>query len=63
MQVQKQLQIQQISPFMPFSYLLSGGVSLRALVPGHLYKLVRNLESKLDPKKWAMFAFIELQRR
>ncbi|NCA71132.1 MAG: class I SAM-dependent methyltransferase [Sphingobacteriia bacterium] len=52
-----------LQPLMPFAYLLSGGVSLRALAPGWLYRPVRALESRLDPARWAMFALIELERR
>lgn len=58
-----QWQIKAIEPLMPFSYLLSGGVSMRSLVPGWLYSMVRVLESRLDQKKWAMFALIELERK
>lgn len=52
-----------LQPLMPFAYLLSGGVSLRALAPGWLYRPVRALESRLDPARWAMFALIELEHR
>ena len=47
--------------FMPFSYLLSGGVSIRTLVPGWSYTSIRYLEELLNQKKWAMFAFIKIQ--
>ena len=50
-----------IRPMMPFSYLLSGGVSLRAVVPGWLYPAVRAIESRLRQDRWAMFALIELE--
>ena len=55
--------IESIEPLMPFSYLLSGGVSLRALAPGWTYRPIRWLESKLDQKRWAMFALIKLKKR
>ena len=47
---------------MPFRYLLSGGVSLRSLVPGWSFALWRNLENLLRPwmKSLAMFALIVL---
>ncbi|AUR53126.1 class I SAM-dependent methyltransferase [Aquella oligotrophica] len=50
-----------IKLLMPFSYLVSGGVSMRGLVPGFLYKYIRKIEASLDQKKWAMFAVIELE--
>lgn len=52
-----------LQPLMPFAYLLSGEVWLRALAPGWLYRPVRALESQLDPARWAMFAPIELEHR
>jgi hypothetical protein len=49
---------------MPFSYLLSGGISMRRLCPGIAYKSARWLEKRLEP--WgnvlAMFACIRLER-
>ena len=48
--------------FMPITYLLSGGVSMRSLCPGCCYSLTRKLE-KLLPKKWcAMFGFIVCEK-
>ena len=47
--------------FMPFSYLLSGGVSIKTLTPGWSYSGIRYLEELLNQKKWAMFAFIKIQ--
>ena len=47
--------------FMPFSYLLSGGVSIKALTPGWSYSGIRYFEELLNQKKWAMFAFIKIQ--
>lgn len=59
-----QWQIELIEPFMPFRYLVSGGVSLRALAPGCTFALWRQLETALAP--WnnylAMFARIILRR-
>jgi hypothetical protein len=49
---------------MPFRYLLSGGVSMRSLMPGWMFGFWRGLEATLGP--WhhhlAMFARIVLQR-
>lgn len=53
--------IRKINLMMPFSYLLSGGVSIRFSVPGFLYKAIRILESKLKQNQWAMFAYIEIE--
>ncbi len=48
----------------PVSYLVSGGVSMRALLPGFAFGLVRSMEQLLDPWKQglAMFAKIVLTR-
>ena len=55
--------IESIELLMPFSYLLSGGVSLRAFVPGWAYRPIRWIESRVNQKKWAMFALISLIKR
>jgi len=57
-----QWRIKTIEPMMPFSYLLSGGVSMRSLMPGWLYHPIRALERALGQRQWAMFALIELER-
>jgi hypothetical protein len=53
-----------ISPIMPLSYLLSGGVSMRTFVPSSLYSLVRGIEKKIPgfDKNFGMFSFIVLNR-
>ena len=58
-------EITQIQPMMPFTYLLSGGVSLRSFMPGWSYKFWSRFEASLDPclDKWAMFAKIILTKR
>ncbi len=56
-----QWRIAGIEPMMPLSYLLSGGVSLRSLVPGWMYGPVRAFERRLDQQRWAMFALIQLE--
>lgn len=50
-----------ITPLMPIAYLLSGGVSMRSLMPGLMYKPIRTLESLSSERRWAMFALIELE--
>jgi SAM-dependent methyltransferase len=57
-----QWRIANIELMMPFSYLLSGGVSMRSLMPGWMYRPVRALERILGEKHGAMFALIELER-
>jgi hypothetical protein len=49
---------------MPFSYILSGGVSLRSLAPGFSFPLVRALENALSPlnRQLAMFCLIVVER-
>lgn len=46
---------------MLFSYLLSGGVSMRSLMPGWMYRPIGAFEQLLSQKHWAMFALIELE--
>jgi|TARA_B100000315_G_scaffold260934_1_gene327757 SAM-dependent methyltransferase len=56
--------IQNIRPFMPFRYLLSGGVSNRSLMPGFMFNASRLMENILSPwfDRLAMFAVIRLVR-
>jgi SAM-dependent methyltransferase len=56
--------IERIRPFTPFRYLVSGGVSLRSLMPGWTFGSWSGLERALDPVMgWiAMFAHIVLRR-
>ena len=60
-----ELEISVIRPIMPFRYLLSGGVSMRALLPSWSFGLVRVLEEVSRPAmpSLAMFAHIVLSRR
>jgi SAM-dependent methyltransferase len=57
--------VKRITPMFPFRYLVSGGVSLRALMPGWSYGLWRGVEWILKPcaHRVAMFACVELLRR
>jgi SAM-dependent methyltransferase len=59
-----ELQIKFIELCMPFRYLVSGGISLRSLMPGWSFGLWRRIENCLGPwmKTWAMFAQITLVR-
>ena len=56
--------IREINRIMPFRYLVSGGVSLRSLMPGWAFELWRLAEQALTPwmKTWAMFARVILVR-
>ena len=56
-------EITQTRPLMPLSYLLSGGVSMRTLLPGISYNLIRCLEKMLGERSHGMFALIVLTRR
>src|SRR5262245_17352010 len=60
-----QFAIHEIQLGMPFRYLLSGGVSLRTLMPGWSFGICRQTERTLQPwmNKLAMFARIKLVRR
>lgn len=51
-----------VEPLMPFSYLFSGGISLRSFAPGWAYVPLRRIERALGRvKNWtAMFALITL---
>lgn len=61
----RDLAIREVRPFMPFRYLVSGGVSMRQLMPASTFRLWRKIERWLDP--WShhlsMFALIHLERR
>lgn len=56
--------VKSVRLLMPFSYLISGGVSMRAFAPGAAYRVVRRIESLLDPwiHRLALFALIVLER-
>ncbi len=56
--------IRKIEPMMPFSYLLSGGVSCRFSATGWSYQPIRRLETmfKLLDNRLAMFALIVLHK-
>jgi len=60
-----QWQIETIKPIMPFRYLVSGGVSLRSLMPGWSFGLWRGIETVMQPwmNNWAMFAQITLTKK
>jgi SAM-dependent methyltransferase len=57
--------IERAEPFMPLRYLLSGGLSLRSLMPGFSHGFWRGAEALLSPlrRQTAMFALVVLRRR
>jgi SAM-dependent methyltransferase len=60
-----ELRIERILPFLPFRYLVSGGVGMRSLMPGFTHPLWARLERMLGSHmpRLAMFAFVSVQRR
>ena len=60
-----QLEIDLVQPMMPFRYILSGGVSMRSLMPGWSFGLWRDMENSLDPwmASLGMFALIVITRK
>ena len=56
--------VEKITPFMPVAYLISGGVSMRPLMPGWSYPIVHQFERVLSPlnPRIAMFSHILLVR-
>jgi len=59
------LKILKVDRAMPIRYILSGGVSLRSLVPGWSYGAIAALERLATPwiRHLAMFAFIVIEKR
>jgi SAM-dependent methyltransferase len=59
-----QWKIMAIQPMMPFVYLLSGGVSLRSLMPGWSYSIWRSIEKRMwNNAKVSLFAMVVLQKQ
>jgi len=58
------LKIKEVRPMLPFRYLVSGGVSMRALMPGWTTPLWKTIEKACEPqmKRLAMFSLISLRR-
>jgi len=58
------LKIRKLTLHTPFRYLVSGGVSMRQLLPGFAYDIVKGIEALLSPfnKYLGMFLTIELER-
>ena len=60
-----QWRIDQVELCMPFRYLVSGGMSMRSLMPGWMFSPWRWLENGISRwmRTWAMFAMIVLVRQ
>lgn len=60
-----ELAIEQVRPFMPFRYLVSGGVAMRSIMPGFTFALWKWLEGTMNGnmRRLAMFAAISVVRR
>lgn len=58
-----QFTVEEIRPFLPFRYLLSGGVALRSLMPGFTAPAWARLEHCLQSQmtRLGMFAFISIR--
>lgn len=60
-----EFEIEKIRPFLPFRYLLCGGVSMRSLMPGFSHAawafFERRLESQMD--RLGMFAFLSVRKK
>jgi hypothetical protein len=59
------LKIEQVRPFMPFRYMISGGVSMRQLMPEFLFPFWTGVEKCLHPGRnlFGMFALIVLRKQ
>jgi len=59
------LRVTRLEEFMPLRYLLSGGVSMRSLMPGWSFAAWKTLEHLISPwmQHLAMFAFIQVERQ
>ena len=59
-----ELKIEFVRPFLPFRYLVSGGVGMRSLMPGITQAAWAGLERAMQPVmgKMGMFAFIAVRK-
>ncbi len=59
------LRVVDVAPRLPFRYLLSGGLSMRSLVPRTAFEWIARAEARLGRRaaeRWAMFARIVVER-
>lgn len=59
-----ELSIEKIRPFLPFRYLVCGGVGMRSLMPGFTHAAWASLERMLENEmpRLGMFAFVSVRR-
>lgn len=59
-----ELSVEKIRPFMPFRYLISGGVTMRNLMPGFTHGAWLGLENLLNGQmsRLGLFAFVSVRR-
>lgn len=59
-----ELVIEETSPMMPWRYLVSGGVSMRSIMPGAMYNFWKGIEKTVSPfnHHLGMFALICLRK-
>ena len=59
-----ELGVRTIEPFMPFTYLVSGGVSMRTIMPAFTFPFWRAVDNNFQrwSDTWSMFAFIMVER-
>jgi len=60
-----QLEVEEVSPMMPFRYLVSGGISMRSLMPEAAWCIWQALEEAVSPwvDQLGMFALYSLRRK
>jgi len=60
-----ELQVSRVEPLMPFRYLVSGGVSMRTLMPAWTFPIWTRLEAGIKTwmNTWGMFALVVLTKR
>ena len=59
------LRVIDVAPRLPFRYLLSGGLSMRALLPKAVFGPLESAEARMGRRaagRWAMFARIVVER-
>ena len=56
------LRVIETSPFMPFRYLVSGGLSFRSLQPSWMFPFWKSIESRWVGRHMAVFALIVVER-
>jgi hypothetical protein len=52
-----------LRPFMPFRYILSGGVSMRSFMPGFTFGFWKFVEQLLDPMRNQLSMFVQITMR